>query len=106
MSRTAITGVRVFDGEALSAPTTVVIEDGVIVAGTATEGAEVVDGTGATLLPGFIDTHAHPRTRAQLEAAADAGITTMLDMGSPDLQVLAAIRGLPGTPDIKSAGHV
>lgn len=105
MTRTAITNVRVFDGDALSELRTVVIEDGLISDASA-EGADVVDGEGGTLLPGLIDTHAHPRQRDQLVAALANGITTILDMGSPDLGVRNAIQGLPGLPTVKSAGHV
>ncbi len=49
----AITHVKVFDGHALRDKRTVVIEDGVISAGT------TVDGQHGTLLPGFIDSHVH-----------------------------------------------
>jgi len=105
MTRTAVTNVRVFDGDSLAGPRTVVIEDGLI-SDAAPEGADVIDGTGGTLLPGLIDTHAHPRQRHQLETAVGSGITTILDMGSPDLGVRDAIRGLPGLPEIRSAGHV
>ncbi|GLI26950.1 amidohydrolase [Agromyces rhizosphaerae] len=107
MSRTAITGVRVFDGESLSEPTAVVIDGETISADTAVDSADVViDGEGATLLPGFIDTHAHPRTREQLDAAARAGITTIFDLGSPDLDTVRALRAETGVPDLRSAGHV
>lgn len=105
MTRTAITGVRVFDGEQISGPTTVIIDEGVIVTDAEVDGAEIVDGAGATLLPGFIDTHAHPRTRAHLDAAARAGITTIFDLGTPSLEGLAELRSATGVPDVKSAGH-
>jgi len=106
MTRTAIIGARVFDGAELSPPTTVVIDDATIATDATTDGAVFVQADGATLLPGFIDTHAHPRTRAHLEIAAHAGITTILDLGSPDLAVLASIQNLSGLPSVKSAGHV
>ena len=52
---TSITNVRVFDGERLGEPITVMIDDGVIVASTPEDGGssgDVVDGCGGPLLPG------------------------------------------------------
>lgn len=76
--------VRVFDGEALSEPTTVVVENGVVSAvgadAEAPEGPEVVDGTGMTLLPGLIDAHVHTFTPQMLSQALVFGVTTVLDM--------------------------
>lgn len=103
--RTAVTDVRVYSGGALSSPTTVVIEDGLISADPSTDGATVIDGAGGTLLPGFIDTHVHARTRGHLEAARSAGVTTMIDLGSPDLELLHSLQHLPGLPALHSSGH-
>jgi imidazolonepropionase-like amidohydrolase len=105
---TAITNVRVFDGERLGEPTTVVIDDGMISAGTSADGtreADVVDGGGGTLLPGLIDTHVHADKLPHLEVSASWGVTTMLDMGSKDLANLATLKKRPGLPILKSAGH-
>ena len=85
---TAIANVRVFDGERLAEPATVVVRDALVSARTQTGGAgdaEVVDGRGGTLLPGLIDTHVHVDKLAQLEVSASWGVTTMLDMGNKDL---------------------
>src|SRR5438552_13199919 len=51
--------VRVFDGNALSAPVDVVVVDGRIATGPAPADAQRVDGRGKTLLPGLIDCHVH-----------------------------------------------
>jgi imidazolonepropionase-like amidohydrolase len=62
IAATAITNLRVFDGERLREPATVVLEDATISARTSADGAlnaDVVDGGGGTLLPGLIDTHVH-----------------------------------------------
>lgn len=94
---TAITNVRVFDGDRLGEPTTVVIDNGMISAGTSTDGmrdADVVDGGGGALLPGLIDTHVHADKLPQLEVSASWGITTMLDMGNKDLANLATLKKL------------
>lgn len=106
MTRTAFVGVRVFDGERLTERATVVIDGDVIATGSSTDGAEIVGVDGATLLPGFIDTHTHPRTRAQLDLAARAGITTLIDLGSPSLSTLTALRSESDAPGIRSAGYV
>lgn len=104
--RTAIMNVRVFDDGVLGEPTTVTIEGGLISGDPSTTDARIVDGGGGTLLPGLIDTHAHPRLPAHLKNAVSHGITTILDMGSPDLKVRDALKGLPGLPTLRSAGHV
>jgi len=55
MDKIALTNVRVFDGERLLDPATVVLEGGAISARTSADGipdADVVDGGGGTLLPG------------------------------------------------------
>jgi imidazolonepropionase-like amidohydrolase len=54
---TAITNARVFDGEKTLGVQTVVIDGARIarVGGDAPRDSEIVDGSGATLLPGLID---------------------------------------------------
>jgi imidazolonepropionase-like amidohydrolase len=81
MSVTAITGARVFDGEKTLGVITVLIADGRIarLGGDAPDGAETVDGSGATLLPGLIDAHVHTSKEA-LALALRFGVTTELEM--------------------------
>ena len=77
--------VRVFDGEALQPATTVVIADGKIVqvgAGEVPAGAQRIDGTGKTLMPGLIDAHAHVHGPLNLQESLVFGVTTELDMMS------------------------
>ena len=80
----AVTGVRVFDGSAVLPSATVVVLDGRIDAVGPNvippPGIPVIDGTGATLMPGIIDAHAHARSRQELERAIQFGVTTELDM--------------------------
>ncbi len=79
----AVTDVRVFDGETVLEQATVVVADGRIDAvgpdAVVPPGAETVDGAGHTLLPGFIDAHAHSFGDA-LHRAVVFGATTVLDM--------------------------
>lgn len=80
----AITNVQVFDGSQVIPAATVVVVNGRISAAgpnaAVPMGVPVIDGTGKTLLPGFIDSHAHARTRHELERAIQFGVTTEMDM--------------------------
>ena len=108
IAATAITNVRVFDGERLREPATVVLEDATISARTSADSAlnaDVVDGGGGTLLPGLIDTHVHVDKVSQLEASASWGVTTMLDMGNKDLANLTMLKNGQGLPTLRSAGN-
>ncbi|MFF7475740.1 amidohydrolase family protein [Streptomyces sp. NPDC008092] len=96
--RTAIVGTRVFDGTTLSEPRTVVIEGSSIAADTSTDGAQIVHASGAVLLPGFIDAHAHVEHRELLDVLASYGVTTALDMA------LSTLGRVPGTCDLRSPG--
>lgn len=79
-----ITNVRVFDGRQVIPSATVVVRDGRIRAVGASvvppASLLVIDGAGSTLLPGLIDSHAHARSRQELERAIQFGVTTEMDM--------------------------
>ncbi|MEU5825879.1 amidohydrolase family protein [Streptomyces sp. NPDC047803] len=81
MTLTAITGAQIFDGEKTTGVQTVVIDGGRIVrvGGEAPAGSEIVDGSGATLLPGLIDAHVHSAP-GSLALALQFGVTTELEM--------------------------
>jgi len=76
--------MRVFDGEKVMSPTSVVVADGKIAAVASNvqipPDAQVIDGTGDTLLPGLIDSHVHIWTRDVLASGLAFGVTTELDM--------------------------
>jgi len=80
---TAITNVRLFDGVRVIPKANVVFDRGVITAAgpnaAIPDGAEVIDGSGKTLMPGFIDAHGHSWGPA-LTRALRFGVTTVLDM--------------------------
>jgi len=90
MTDFVIAGARVFDGDDVLGVVDVAVADGKIesVGGHGRpEGVAVVDGAGATLLPGLIDAHTHTDEGA-LRQALTFGITTELDMLSiPDRMV-------------------
>lgn len=85
--------VRVFDGERVYEDTRVVVEGGIIraVGQNVTTGhrVRVVDGTGATLIPGLIDAHVHVRGLDDLQDALRFGVTTVLDMAAIGITPLA-----------------
>ncbi|MEV6647774.1 amidohydrolase family protein [Amycolatopsis sp. NPDC051371] len=106
MATTAITGARVFDGEKTLGVQTVVLDGRTIrrIGGEVPDGAEVVDGRGATLLPGLIDAHVHsgPGT---LGLALRFGVTTELEMqGMNTRENRAHITEDDTVADVRSAG--
>jgi imidazolonepropionase-like amidohydrolase len=109
---TLIRGARVFDGERPGEAISVLLTGGTIAAvgsgACAPPGAEVVDGRGATLLPGLIDSHAHADDARALGQALAFGVTTELDMFSTpalatEQRSLAARRD--DIADIRTAGY-
>ncbi|KAI0845734.1 putative hydrolase [Daldinia vernicosa] len=94
---TIIKHVRVFDGETVTGPKSVVIEgsrigDDALADDPDPSGTVVVDGTGCTLLPGLIDCHVHIRDEAQLASCASFGVTTVCDMASIPLEKYVKLR--------------
>ncbi|WP_329060082.1 amidohydrolase family protein [Amycolatopsis sp. NBC_01480] len=89
MGKQVLADVRVFDGSRLTEPVDVVVEGGVIgsIGGGQAHDAEVVDGAGATLLPGLIDAHTHA-DEAALRQALTFGVTIEFDLASmPDTMI-------------------
>ncbi|MFI0938484.1 amidohydrolase family protein [Streptomyces sp. NPDC021020] len=100
--KVALTNVRVLDGRTLSAPRTVVVDNGVI--GVSALGARTIDGRGAALLPGFVDAHVHLTDLDTLAALAGHGVTTGLDMACFPPSLVSSLRNRRGLTDIRSAG--
>ncbi|HVF38479.1 MAG TPA: amidohydrolase family protein [Gemmatimonadaceae bacterium] len=77
-----IRNVRVFDGSHAIERSNVVVRSGLIasVGRSMPAGLPVIDGSGRTLLPGFIDTHGHVGNEGALRNALRFGVTTVLDM--------------------------
>lgn len=91
-NRFAIESVRLFDGENISDSTTVVVENGLILEigeGIDISNAQVIDGSGKTLLPGLIDAHTHS-FGAALQDTIKFGVTTHLDMFTDSTRLKSA----------------
>jgi imidazolonepropionase-like amidohydrolase len=103
---TAITNVQVFDGESVSEAHTVVLNGAHIQAlgSRALAGATIVDGAGATLMPGLIDAHVH----TDMDGLRDAlwfGVTTELEMnGRWSRKERKRIAERDGLADLRSPG--
>ncbi|WP_054942554.1 amidohydrolase family protein [Paenibacillus ihuae] len=104
---TAITNVRVFDGEKVIRPTTVLIEGEQIlsVGGEIPEHADIIDAEGGTLLPGLMDAHVHTSVEG-LRDALKFGVTTELEMmgGFTQSGREAQLKGIGDIADVRSAG--
>ncbi|WP_297645106.1 amidohydrolase family protein [Pseudonocardia sp.] len=97
---TTLRNVRVFDGDRLLEPGTVVI-DGALIGNPGPEGTDV-DGRSGVLLPGLFDAHVHLLGPDDLDRLAASGVTTALDMACWPPPHVDALRGR--VPDIRSAG--
>jgi imidazolonepropionase-like amidohydrolase len=107
--------VQVFDGERLIPKTTVVVEGSRITAigptAAVPAGAREIDGSGKTLLPGFIDAHVHTISDTWLKQSAIFGVTTDLDMFT-DPTMAASVKKqqaegkLADWADLRSAGYL
>jgi imidazolonepropionase-like amidohydrolase len=79
-----IENVKVFDGEAIIASTSVKVENGVIVEVAAkiktSDGIEIIDGKGKTLMPALSNAHVHAWAPESLKEAAKAGVLNVMDM--------------------------
>ena len=103
---TAITNVRVLDGDSLSDELTVVL-NGSLIASVSSEPVDVadtIDGRGCVLLPGLIDSHLHVDGRASLEACANWGLTTVVDLAVRDIRSLDPLRDSDDLPTVLTAG--
>ena len=101
--RTALRNVRVFDGERLGDPGTVIIDGDLI--GDDAAGAREINAQGATLLPGLIDAHVHLHGPHNLDALAAWGVTTGLDMACWPAERIAELRAATsGSADFRTAG--
>lgn len=94
----AITNVYVFNGYELSNETSTVVVDGSFI-GTDAKGATIIDGQGATLLPGLFDNHNHPTAIEDLQNLTAYGVTTNMCASCWAVSDLCeSFRNQPGLP--------
>jgi imidazolonepropionase-like amidohydrolase len=100
--------VRVFDGVKMISVTNVLIQGGHIRdlgVDLADPSAQIVDGTGLTLLPGLIDSHVHIHSAEALVQSMIFGVTSEFDMMMPPRLMAALKNGETGNmADFWSAG--
>ena len=100
------------DHDSVLEDTTVIVQGGTLCAigdSAAPEGAQVVDGTGKTLLPGLVDMHIHLNHEADILLYVAHGVTTVRNMwGRPwhldlrDRIVAAEVLG----PELHTSGPI
>lgn len=106
MSKTAVINVRIFDGDTVLDATTVVLDGPIIlsIGEDAPTDADIIDASGATLTPGFIDAHVHTSIES-LELALAFGVTTELEMqGAHTKKNREEITNNDRVADVRSAG--
>jgi imidazolonepropionase-like amidohydrolase len=126
MTRTVLSGGRVFDGTGsqVAAADVAIEAERIVDVGTGLDGDEQVDVSGLTVLPGFFDCHVHVmvsdvdlvrrlqrpfsyqffQAARNLAATLDCGITTVRDAGGADLGVQRAVEtGLIDGPRMQIA---
>ncbi|GAP85441.1 putative adenine deaminase [Rosellinia necatrix] len=97
----AIDNVRVFDGHRLLPKTTVVVEgDTISSIGPCSGAGMYIDGHGGVLLPGFIDTHAHPSNITDLQDLSRYGVTTAMLMACFQSQLCQSLKNHTGLVDV------
>ncbi len=101
--------VRVFDGQDVLPGHTVITREGIIAAIgidiEAPSGAEVIDGTGLTLLPGFFDAHVHVWGPESLKQALVFGVTTVVDMFM-DVKTMTSIKRVQSSGGADDMAHL
>jgi imidazolonepropionase-like amidohydrolase len=112
--RQLIQNVRVFDGSVVLEHRSVLIENGKVARiyshPVHLSSTELINGTGHTLLPGFIDAHVHLPDQAERAAhqALQLGVTTQLDMfsGGDRLKKIKQLEfeDRPDLSDLRTAG--
>lgn len=95
----ALDNVRVFDGQRILPPSTVVIDGAII--GIDAQDAEHIDGKNHILLPGFIDSHCHPNTVEHLRQMGSHGITTGFVQSVTSLTLRDSLKNHDGLTDLR-----
>ncbi len=106
--KTIISNVRLFDGISMTAPKTVILDNGVItyVGPDNDATAEVqIDGKGKFLVPGLIDSHCHISTPDNLDTMASYGVTTAVNMACYNYDMCTALMKMNDTTSMITASR-
>ncbi len=105
-SRFAISNARIFNKTRLSPPSTIIVDNGLIASigtgscpcrGLASIPLDAIyDANNMAILPGLMDSHAHPENTTHLEALTAAGVTTTVLTHCPSPALCASLSGQPG----------
>ena len=101
-TKVALTNVRVFDGYSIRRPSTVII-DGEFISNDSRNVDSTVDGNGGVLIPGLIESHAHPETISHLETLSSYGITTVMSMSCSNDTICDPLRNQVGLASFYSS---
>jgi imidazolonepropionase-like amidohydrolase len=101
--RVALNNVRVFDGQRIRGPETVVI-DGEFIGSKDTKVDLTIDASGGFLIPGLIDSHVHPPDVSGMQNLTSYGVTTAFNMACRNYTLCHSLRHLPGLAAFISAG--
>jgi imidazolonepropionase-like amidohydrolase len=127
--RFALKNVRIFDGTSLHPHNSTVIVDGshiahvctarkawtpwtqhdachAVAAATSPNTITTYDGQGMTLLPGLIDSHAHPLSTIHLAELTRFGVTTAVNAFCPDPALCASLRNHTGLTAVVTASFM
>ena len=106
---TVIKDVRIFDGKTVIPKGTVVFQEGRITAVGKNipipANADVIDGTGKTLLPGLIDAHVHIISPDHLKQSLVFGVTTNIDMFM-DVKMMDSIKKKQAEGTVPNMSHL
>lgn len=100
----ALTNVRVFDGYGVSDPRNIFIH-GTLISDDLDDVDSIIDGESGILLPGLIESHAHPDSTSALETLSSYGVTTVLNMNCIDYEVCSSLRDQTGLTSFFTAGY-
>jgi imidazolonepropionase-like amidohydrolase len=104
ISKTAITNVRIFDGQCMLPPSTVIISSAGLITTNPHNIETTIDGTGKFLIPGLIESHSHLGSPTDMEALASYGVTTAFNMACFSYPFCHSLQNLTGLTQLITAG--
>lgn len=103
LSKASIDKVRIFDGQRMSKPRNITI-DGMYISDCIENVTQRIDASGKYLLPGLIESHAHPSSIQSLGDFTAYGVTTVMNMACKNYTLCASMKNVTGLADFYTAG--